>query len=208
MEPNLSVNHIDGNHLERRPWTYFAGLAIAASAAALLAMAVLSFGPPLLLSSLMVAGAALTELLAGLSLLRRGGAGIAHTLAGAIGLGLSAQIFIVGALFPEGFAPGAVALQLGVFCVCDALFRGVDAIIDRPMAVRSQALDAVVTLTLGVIALSNWQMATAWFVGIVVGVKLLVAGLTMAGTAGAWRRHPEGPAYDDYQFHITHPTSP
>ncbi len=189
----------------RRRWMLLAALATSAAGLGLLGAAA-RFPEHALLqwSAFALVGAAVLELAVGGSLIREGGAGISHTFAAAIALGLAGFLFGTLILIPEALGPQPMALVLGVFCLANGLFRGLDVLIDRPMASLAEALDAAFTFVLGAVVLQTWHSATPAFVAVVAGLELLVGGLAMAASAVAWRRHPDQPPYHDLQERLSH----
>ena len=188
-----------------RPWLLVAGIAIAAAGAGLGLTAFQSPEHPLLQwSAAVVIGAAILELAAGLSFSGLGGAGMSHTVGGGLALGLGTFLLGVWLYYPEAFAPGPAALMLGLFGVTNGLFRMLEVAISRPMASSFEGFDAGFTLVLGAFVLAGWHTATPGFVAAVAGLELLVGGISMVGSASAWSRHPELPAYDDFQERISH----
>ncbi len=189
---------------QRIGWMLAAGLFIAAAGLGL-GLAATQHGRHLLQwSAAVVVVAALLEGAAGLRLSTRGGAGTSHTVSGGLALGLVAFLAGVWGAFPQSVAPGPAALLLGVFCVCNGLFRALDVAISRPRASTFEGFDAGFTLVLGAVVLGRWHEATPEFVASSAGMALLVGGLSLIGSAAAWWRHPERPAYDDLQERIAH----
>jgi hypothetical protein len=187
-----------------RPWMSAAGWVTSAlGAALLLALAIdpgMTVGWPV---AALIVGA-LIELVVGFRLAARGGAGVSHIVGGALVLAAAAFLGTVALSTPEARGAGPIALLIGVACVCNGLFRVGEVPISRPRAWRSELLDGVVSLALGIVLLVDWQNASPLRIALVVGVELLVGGLAMVGSAGVWARHPEWSAYDDWQERITH----
>lgn len=185
-----------GVAVPRSRWMLVAALATSGAGLGLLGCAAVFPQRPLLQwSAFALVGAALLELVVGGSSIRRGGAGLSHTFSATVALGLAGVLFAVMVLFPQARSPQPVAMVSAVFCLANGLFRGLDVLIDRPMASLAEAFDAAFTFVLGAVVLETWHSATPAFVAVVVGLELFVGGLAMAASAVAWRRHPDQPAY-------------
>ena len=205
----LMETKIEGAAVPRGRWMLVAALATAGAGLVLLGAAAFYPANPLLLwSAFALVGAAFVELAVGGSLTRGGGAGLSHTFAAAMALGLAGVLFAVLILFPEARAPQPMAMVLAVFCLANGLFRGLDVVIDRPMAWLAEAFDAAFTVVLGAVVLETWHSATPAFVAVVAGLEVLVGGLAMAASAVVWRRHPEQAAYDDFPERLARAVGP
>jgi hypothetical protein len=187
-----------------RPWMSAAGWVTSALGAALLLALAIDPGMTVGWPAAAIIAGALIELVVGFRLAARGGAGTSHIVGGALVLAAAAFLGTVALSTPEARGAGPIALLIGVACVCNGLFRTGEVPISRPRAWRSELLDGVVTLALGIILLVDWQNASPLRIASVVGVELLVGGLAMVGSSGVWARHPEWSAYDDWQERITH----
>jgi uncharacterized membrane protein HdeD (DUF308 family) len=134
------------------------------------------------------------ELVAGVYLPSRGRNGSAHLFAGAAGLGFGGFVAALSVTTEHVFAPAAVTLVLGLFCVANGAVRAGDVLVSRSRAWPFEAINALVSLVVGAVALSSWHVATPVSVGLMAGVELLAAGVAMTGSAGTWtsraaRRH-------------------
>ncbi len=137
----------------------------------------------------------LLELITGLRLPTRGRVGSMHLFAGAAGLGFSLFGAGLAMTTTQVFAPAPVALLFGLFCVANGLVRSGDVLVSHTAAWPFEALNALISLVLGVVVLSSWAGANAVFVGLVAGVEVLAAGLAMTGSAGTWTSRPAQPTH-------------
>jgi hypothetical protein len=203
VKPALS-NLSDSFWFQRVPWVFAAGAAMAGAGAGLTVASAQSSPAPLLaVSATVVLVAALLELSAGISLHRHGGAGMSHTIGGATALVLSLFLFAVWRVMtPHAFAPAPAALVLGLYCVCNGIFRTLDVAISRPLASTFEGFDGGFTLMLGLWVLQSWQHANLASVAAVAGLEILVGGFAMAASSISHLRQPEQPAYDDLQTRL------
>lgn len=189
-----------------RPWMSFAGGVTIALGAALL---VAAFVTPWLSATAPVIAVligACIELAVGARLSLRGGAGNSHILSGSLVLAFAGLLASIALVYSEARGPGPIGLMLGIALVCNGFFRGVEVPVSRPRSWRSELVDAVVSLGLGVFLLMDWQHLTPLRIAFAVGIDLVVGGMAMVGSSGVWARHPEWSAYDDWQERISHVT--
>lgn len=150
---------------------------------------VLSIGSPLV-SGLAVA------MMAGAFLLL---AGVAMTIfafqAPSLGRGVLKFLFgaltvLVGmaALSQPGIALAQLTLLLGMYFIADGIVMMIVAFNVKPEPGWGwMTFNGAVTIALGWMILKGWPVSGVWAIGILVGVRLLFAGLTMLtlGTAGS-----------------------
>jgi hypothetical protein len=180
-----------------RPWSLAAGALTSVLGVALLIWSGIGAGPPLKVSiTALVLGAAL-ELASGFELRREGGSWIAQVVSGASIFFLAAFLLGVPPLARDALSPPPVAMLLGIFCLVNAIFRGVDIWADKPRAAAVEALDVLLTLVLAVALLGFWRDVTARWVAIASSVELFGGGVAILGAAFAAWQHPELSAYDD-----------
>jgi hypothetical protein len=185
-----------------RPWSLVSGGLTGLFGVVLLLWSGIGAGPPLKVSiSALVLGAAL-ELFSGFELKREGGAWIAQIVSGASIFFLAAFFLGLPPLLPGVLSPPPVAMMLGIFCLVNALFRGVDIWADRPRAAVVEALDVLLTFVLAVALLGFWRDATSRWVAIAASVELFGGGLAILGAAMGALQHPELPAYDDLESKV------
>lgn len=179
-----------------RPWSYFASAALIAMGLALVLDGRFGPAPRLEWAAAAVVAGGVIEVVAGLSFRRRGGAFLAPmfsgTLVTAFALYLLSQLW----LDPRSITPAPVALLFGVFCLANAIFRGLDVAIDRPSAMLSEAIDVSATLMIGIALCAFWRAATPSFVAIAAGLELIAGGISLAGSARLLFRHPELQPYE------------
>ena len=174
-----------------------AGFATAVAGISLIALAL--FGQGVLTARMalsVVVGAALLELVAGARLTRRGGPGMAHLFAGVLAVAFGLYIVASGIIHEGAMSPGPVALALGLFCLCNAVFRAIDLVVDRPAAALFESIDCAFTGVVGLVLLSHWRDASAAFIGVAAGIELVSGGLALVGSARAVERHPDQPPYE------------
>jgi hypothetical protein len=182
---------------QHRPWLLVAGFATAATGVILILLAILGRGavaPPWSASA--VVAAAIIELVAGLALSYRGGAGMAHIFSGALAISLALYLILNGLGNPGEVSAAPIALVLGMYCFCNGLFRGIDIVVDRPQAAFAESIDCVFTLVLGMVLFAHWRSASPGFIAVVAGIELLSGAIALLGSSQAWRRHPELPGYE------------
>jgi hypothetical protein len=77
--------------------------------------------------------------------------------------------------------PEVVILVLGVWCACNAVFRGLDVVLLRPRLSPGELLSALVLTGIAVVALTSWRNATVAEVALLAGAVVFVGGLSLAG---------------------------
>jgi len=172
-----------------RPWSFIAGALIAVTGATLVVASRFGEGPALKWTALALVVGGGIELGEGLWLQRRGGAWMPHLFTGVLVPTLAAYLVFATLFDPRAASASPVALLLGIFCIVNALFRGLDLAIDAPRPVMSEAIDAAVTFVLGVVLVANWRSATPAFVALLAGLELFAGGVALLGSARLlWRR--------------------
>lgn len=182
---------------QRRPWPLAAGVATAAAGVVLIIFAVATDGllsPSLCAAALVLA--ALLELATGALLTRDHGPGMAHVFAGVLAVGLAVFTLAHGYFGQGVLGAGPIALAIGMFCLCNALFRAVDVLVDRPQAAMGESIDTAFTFVIGAVLLANWRDASPAFVGVATGLELISGGVALFASVLAHDRHPQEPAYE------------
>lgn len=180
-----------------RPWSLAAGTLTSLFGVILLLWSALGAGPPLKVAiSALVLGAAL-ELGSGFELKREGGTWIAQVVSGASIFFLAAFLLSMPPLMGLPTTAQPVALMLGIFCLVNAIFRGIDLWADHPRAAWFEGADVLLTFVLAVGLLGFWRDVTPRWVAIASGLELLAGGAAIIGSGLAAMRHPELTAYDD-----------
>lgn len=180
-------------------WPFAAGVAMAGAAVVLVGMRVLNpAGPPLLWSALVMVAGAVVELTGGVSLIRRGGAGISHAIIGGVASALCLVQFAVWFVYPAAFEAATVTMLLGVFFLSTSIACAIDLFVDRPQALGAHAVEVGVSFGLAVFSLWGWRLATPTTVAALIGIDLLVSGIALAATSAALRNHPEDTPYHGY----------
>ena len=178
-----------------RPWPLAAGVATAVAGVTLIILAGVGAGPPPAVSAAALVIAALIELGTGALLTRRGGSGMAHVFGGALAVGLALFVFGRMAADPGGMSPAPVALGIGLYCLLNAVFRGIDVVIDRPQAALAESVDCAFTFVVGAVLLGHWRGASESFIAVATGIELVAGGMALFASVFARERHPELPAY-------------
>ena len=83
-------------------------------------------------------------------------------------------------------ALAGLTLILACYCIADGILTGIAAFQARPAQGWGWMMfSAIVTVLLGAIIWRQWPLSGAWAIGILVGVRILMAGMTMMlmGTA-------------------------
>ncbi len=177
--------------IRQRPWTFVAGVAATGAGAGVLVLG----SQPLTvvrgeLAVAVVLAFGVLELVAGAFLNSRADTGRAHLVAGTLELGLSLFLTVVATLSPLAFSPAPLALMIGLFCVINAIFRGLDAAVFRPNDLITQVVNAGVTLGLGVIAFNVWRGASSMTVDLLAGAVVCVGGIALVGSSRGATRSP------------------
>lgn len=117
----------------------------------------------------------------------RSGPFLTYLLAGILSL-------VVGALFLDKPLASLASLTLLVagFLFAAGLFRGITAIIDRYPRWGIDFLYGVVALALGVYIVASWPISSFWVLGTVVGVEIMVRGITLVAASLALRSVEHG----------------
>ena len=183
------------NDSTHRPWTYLGGVLMAALGVGLVVASQVLGDLALQVTMVALLAAGLVELVAGESLRRHGGAGMAHLVSGLLVAGFSTVLFASLVYDVEMLSAAPVALFLGLFCAVNAGFRALDLAADRPRAWVSEALDTAVSLVLAGVLFASWREATPGLVGLTGGIDVIAGGLSIAGSARALWKHPELGAY-------------
>jgi len=174
-----------------------AGIATAVAGISLIIVAAFGQG---VLTARMAAGAvvaaAIVELVAGVRMERQGAPGMAHVFAGALALFLALYVVATAIILPGSAAAPPIALALGLFCFCNAIFRAIDLFVDKPAGLLFEAIDVAFTFVIGAVLFAHWRSASGSFIGVAAGIELVSGGLALLGSAWAHREHPEEPAYD------------
>ena len=173
----------------RAPWTISAGVLTAVAGAALVVGSQLG-DVPLAVSGGAFIGAAVLELVTGVSLRRFGAVWMPQVFAGVVGLAFGLCLLALLAFDGRALTAAPAALILGVFCVTNALFRGLDLLVEQPPALFSEVTDVVVTFALGAAMFAVWREATPAMLAVVVGTELVAGGACITASARAVL-HPE-----------------
>jgi uncharacterized membrane protein HdeD (DUF308 family) len=91
---------------------------------------------------------------------------------------------------PDAGAAGVTMLLAALFIV-GGLFRAVGAGVIQFPRWGWTVFSGLVTVALGVSLLTTWPSASTYFIGIVIGIDLILDGSALAGFAGAIRGLPE-----------------
>jgi uncharacterized membrane protein HdeD (DUF308 family) len=112
----------------------------------------------------------------------RSGPFLTYLLAGILSL-------VVGALFLDKPLASLASLTLLVagFLFAAGLFRGITAVLDRYPRWGIDFLYGVVALALGVYIVASWPISSFWVLGTVVGVEIVVRGMTLVAASLALR---------------------
>jgi len=185
------MEHAD-QHIEQpevAPWALPVGIALAFVGSALLAVSAQPDPPSSLrLPAALAVGWSLFELAGGASLMKHHAIGTSHLVAGALQLVLAGFLAGLGLITGAPILPEAMALVLGVSCLCVGVFRALDVSILRPGGEVTESLSATAFLVIGVVALSGWREVTPVVIDRLVGAVVLLGGLTLAGTANSVRQ--------------------
>jgi uncharacterized membrane protein HdeD (DUF308 family) len=101
--------------------------------------------------------------------------------------------FVTGYLLlrhPDAGAEGVTMLLAALFFVT-GLFRVVAAGVIRFPRWGWMVFSGIVSIALGVLLLANWPTASTYFLGMVVGIDLILDGAGLIGFAAALRTLPE-----------------
>lgn len=129
----------------------------------------------------LLTGSGVVELLRAFGL-RRERSFLQHLLSGI--LALVVGLAIVGN--PQ-VALSDLALLLAGFFLTAGLFRGIDALVERPRGWGWDVAYGLVAVLLGASLGVQWPASSPWLLGTLVGVELVVRGVTLM--AGSFRFH-------------------
>ena len=110
------------------------------------------------------------------------GRGILRLLFGALTI-----LVGISALSQPGIALANLTLLLGIYFIADGVMALIVAFNVKPLPGWGwMTFNGAVTIALGWMILKGWPVSGVWAIGILVGVRLLFAGMTMLtlGTAG------------------------
>lgn len=178
-----------------RSWSAGGGVVMALAGLGLAGGGWLMGSVPLGLTVGVLMAGALLELASGEWLRRHRGAGLAHEFSGPMMLGFAVCLGAAWQFQGEAFSAAPVAMMFGVYCLANAIFRGLDAAIDRPLALWSEVIDVSVTLLVAVLVLQDWRAVTNSGLALAAGVELLAGSVSMLGAGWAAWQHPERGAY-------------
>jgi uncharacterized membrane protein HdeD (DUF308 family) len=177
------------------PWTFYAGIGTAVIGFGLLIGGRIGDGLPLTLAFTGLLVGAVIELAASQGLRREGGAWMSQLFSSVLMIGVATFMVRARLFDPRVISPGPVAMLLGIFCLCNALFRAMDLLFDRPRSLIFGAIDTAVTFGIGFLLLGAWRGASEALVCYAAGLELLAGGLAMSACASMAWRHPELSAY-------------
>jgi len=104
-------------------------------------------------------------------------------------IGLLALVAGVLLVMRPWFGLASLTLILGWYFLVDGVMEAVHAFRLRPGAGWGMWLvGGIVSILLGLIVLSQWPLSGAWVVGVLLGIKLLMAGMMLVGLGAAARR--------------------
>lgn len=86
----------------------------------------------------------------------------------------------------------SLTLLIAGFLFAAGLFRGITSILDRYPRWGVDFLYGVVTLALGVYIVASWPISSFWVLGTIVGVEILVRGITLVAASWALRSAEHG----------------
>lgn len=114
---------------------------------------------------------------------RREGNFLLYFLAGVLSV-------IVGGLFlaQPGVGLASVTLLLAGFFFANGFFRGLTSVLDRYSNWGWDLLYGVVSVALGVVIFAQWPISALWVVGTLVGVEIIVRGVSLIAASLAARR--------------------
>ena len=85
-------------------------------------------------------------------------------------------------LVRPGVGLAAITLLLAGYFFASGLFRGITSVMDRYRGWGWDVLYGITAVVLGIIVLAQWPLSALWLVGLVVGIELVIRGLSlMAG---------------------------
>jgi uncharacterized membrane protein HdeD (DUF308 family) len=89
------------------------------------------------------------------------------------------------------FSAAGVTLVLASLFIVGGLFRAAGASAIRFPRWGWTAFSGLVSVALGIYLLATWSAASAYFIGIAIGVDLIFDGAALIGFAGAIRSLPQ-----------------
>ncbi len=97
--------------------------------------------------------------------------------------GLLALVVGVMLLIRPGVGLAAITLLLAGYFFASGLFRGITSVMDRYKGWGWDLVYGITAVVLGIIVLASWPFSALWLVGLVVGIELVVRGLSMMAGA-------------------------
>lgn len=97
---------------------------------------------------------------------------------------------VIGTLLLSRPVTGIVTLTflIAVFLITAGLFRAIAAPIEHSDQWGWVMFGGIVSLILGFIVLSGWPVSSVWFVGLIIGIEILIQGIVMVTLPFAIRR--------------------
>jgi uncharacterized membrane protein HdeD (DUF308 family) len=97
-----------------------------------------------------------------------------------LSLAAGALSFIAGIAILNSPVEGAVAVSLmfGAILVAVGIFRSIASIVTQFPKWGWALLSGIASIVLGVMLLGNWQNSTLWFVGLYIGIDLIIHGFS------------------------------
>lgn len=106
-----------------------------------------------------------------------------------LGVGIGYAIAGLYILFNLANAAAVLTLALGLLLIGEGIFTIGMAF--RHRAGRSMswfvAINGIITLIVGILAINGWPLNTLWLIGLYVGISLLLSGASLLGAALAVR---------------------
>jgi uncharacterized membrane protein HdeD (DUF308 family) len=166
-------NEIDENSL----WLLLVGLFLVACGVVSIIIAPLATYVAMLIVGVLVFAGGITHLLHAVNFWRRHWLGLVlHILLGLV-------YCIAGVFFWYRPLAGAFSLTilLASFLVVMGMFRIITAATQRKMNTRWTwtLFSGIINLLLGMLVLMNWPSTGLWFIGLIIGIDLLSAGISL-----------------------------
>ncbi|MGZ4831945.1 MAG: HdeD family acid-resistance protein [Terriglobales bacterium] len=181
---------VDLEHLRHR-WGWFLALGIlmiAVGTIAFFVMPAATLGAVLVLGWVLVISGIL-EFIHAIRVRKFGGSVFLHVVGGILGL-------LVGLLVVTHPVAGALAwtLLFASFFTVVGLFRLIAAVSLKFPGWGWAAFDGIVTLALGILVWAEWPWSGFWFLGLALGISLVLRGWTYVMFAVALRAMLKGPS--------------
>ena len=131
----------------------------------------------------LLAGAGITEIVSAFRVRKSGGPFWLYMLSGV----LSTVVGLFVLVYPAA-GLGAITLMLAGYFFASGLFHAITSIMDRYPQWGWDLFYGAVSIFLGVVVMMEWPISAVWLVGTLVGIGIIMRGVTLMASALAIRQ--------------------